>query len=236
MAAYKARLSPTGLTACDPANDDLLPPLSPEQTLLSISADAREAVLANLNAAELCQCQLVCRALRAAATADSLWRRLCVQKWPETDAAAWLSPHSTGSFDRDDLGDDASFSTYRQLYPALLRYGTFTGIWRQPAGDTISLYRIRWGRSCIEGSRLVYGTEPSGTGLTDSRTIFGKNSVVRVEHLTANECTLAIPRLAPQHKSPSQGAQAAAAVATNLVRVRTGLNDADFESLCSIRQ
>lgn len=65
----------------------------------------------------------------------------------------------------------------------------------------------------------MYGTEPSGTGLTDSRTIFGKDSIVRVEHLTANECTLAVPRLAPQHKSLSQGAQAAAAVATNLVRV-----------------
>jgi F-box-like len=222
MAAYKARLSPTGFKSSDPATDighDLPLPLSPEQTLLSISADAREAVLANLNAAELCQCQLVCRALRVAATADSLWRRLCVQKWPETDTAAWLSPHSTGSIDCDNLGDDASFSNYRQLYPALLRYGTITGIWRQPAGDTISLYRIRWGRSCIEGSRLVYGTEPSGTGLTDSRTIFGKDSVVRVEHLTANECTLAVPRLAPQHKSPSQGAQAAAAVATNLVRM-----------------
>ncbi len=75
MAAYKARLSPTGLTTCDPANDDLPPPLSPEQTLLSISADAREAVLANLNAAELCQCQLVCRALRAAAAASSALTR-----------------------------------------------------------------------------------------------------------------------------------------------------------------
>lgn len=221
MAAYKARLSPSGPISNDDANDadDHEPlPLSAEETLLSISTDAREAVLAHLNAAELCQCQLVCKALRTAATADSLWRRLCVQTWPQTDVTAWLSAHSAGGFDSDRLGDDATFSTYRQLYPALRRYEAIIGIWREPTGDTTSLHRIRWRRNCIEGSTLLYGVGRGGLEASLSRVIFGQNSVIRVEHLTANECTLSIPRLTPV-KPPSEGAQAAAEVAINLVSV-----------------
>jgi F-box-like len=218
MAAYKARLSPAmHESSADTGNAGQFhaAPL-PEQTLLSISSDAREAVLAHLNAAELCQCQLVCRALRTAAAADSLWRQLCARTWPQTDAAAWLSPSIHGGFQYGKV-DDATISNYRQLYPALLRFDSFVGVWREPTGETPSLYCFRWGRGCIEGSRLTYSVGPGGPQASLLRRIFDDNGVIQIEHLTATECTLAMPPPMPLHKSPSQEAQAAAAVANNRV-------------------
>lgn len=222
MAAYKARLSPpaprkiaeprdVGHIAPQPASE-------PAHTLLSISADAREAVLSQLNAADLCQCQLVCKALREEACSDSLWRRLCNCQWAGTHAGAWLST-SRSNPGPEDSRMSGPYTNYRQLYPALLRYDSVVGVWRAPAGNLTSLFRFRWARDCIEGSRLTYTVGPGGPKTSLSVDIGGSGSNAQIEDLTTDECTLAIPPPAPLHRSPSQGAQAAAAVAANRVRL-----------------
>lgn len=235
MAAYKARISPLGPAAaayrrsagatCMPAVES-----QPVETLLSISADAREAILSHLNAAELCQCQLVCKALRDAACSDSLWRRLCQGTWREADARSWLtSGVPTADTGSSDHGSGTSggaaphitgpFTSYRQLYPALLWYDGLIGVWRPGAGRDDSLFSFRWGSGCVEAHCFTYSQSSSSAQTTLSVSLGGGGGggTAWVSDLTANKCTLAIPPPRRLHRSPSQGAQAAAAVAANRV-------------------
>lgn len=234
MAAYKARVSPKaaarGAAQCrapiTDCTEDAPANAAPALTLLTITDDARESVLSHLNAAELCQCQLVCRGLRDAACGDSLWRRLCQHTWRDTDARAWLTPpprHGStivsvgGKEHACYAGDADTFSSYRQLYPTLLRYQALVGLWRAADGGAQSLISFRWARGCIRGRRLTYGSGSDGPQLADYMNLSGDGGV-RLRELTDLQCTL--ERAAPTRRlfrSPSQGAQAAAAVAANLV-------------------
>lgn len=262
MAAYKARMSPTAahrvaVRLSGPVIDSSAPTLAddaPALTLLTITDDAREAVLSHLNAAELCQCQLVCRSLRDAARGDSLWRRLCQRAWVDTDVQAWLAPSSPGGSassgaggcgaggsnagssgagaesafrGRDDAsrgggdGGGAAFSSYRQLYPALLQHQDLIGLWRLAAGSTQAIYSFRWTAGCVRGTKLTYmysagGSCPQASAFVD---VCGDGGA-KITELTDQACTLekAAP-LGPLHRSPSQGAQAAAAVAANRVPI-----------------
>lgn len=244
MAAYKTRLSPSvPRSSAQPRTADPIsaPPTTsePAQTLLSISADACEAVLSHLNAAELCQCQLVCKALREAACSDSLWRGLCQRTWQDADAAAWLTPGPSAmpasfriSGSRRDSSSSSSsslassslclagqFTSCRQLYPVLLQYHSVVGVWRTANGVEPSLFLFRWGHGCIEGTRLTYEMDISSPTASLVVSIGGGSSDAWIKDLADDECTLAIPPPASLHRSPSEAAQAAAAVAANRVRL-----------------
>lgn len=231
MAAYKARISPSkpaaagsGRTAgatCMPAVEP-----APAETLLSIGADAREAVLSHLNAAELCQCQLVCKGLRDAACSDSLWRRLCQRTWQEADPRTWLTSGQSTAGNRSSNHDSNTsgraaphvtgpFTCYRQLYPALLWYDGLIGVWRPAAGRDDSLFSFRWGSGCVEAHCFTYSQSSSGAQTSLSVSLGGGGSDAWVSDLRADKCTLAIAPPRRLHRSPSQGAQAAAAVAAN---------------------
>ena len=120
-----------------------------------------EGVLFNCDIQTVAHAALVSKQFCRVAVSQSLWLRICLTEFKDTDPTQWLSP-------------EGNLPTYRSVYRLLCSYKPLIGLWSLAKAEKGKLLELYWESDSIAGNQLSY---------EHMRSALFKSALTRIEPL-----------------------------------------------------